>query len=164
MAIPRVHWVYVKHYNPNQYETDVMADFFLLQCMSILHNHQLSGTVCTWHLTDALWIVQQVRKGGCGRNSYILVPINELMIYRGGVMWWWNKNLNKKGRTCPGSKYHHRETGQVYCCAQNFHSQPALLIHISCCLNGSKNSTANLKTHLNIYLNFICFWLIYYLL
>lgn len=24
----RVHWVYVKHYNPNQYETDVMADFF----------------------------------------------------------------------------------------------------------------------------------------
>lgn len=42
----------------------------------------------------------------------------------------------------------------------NFHSQPAVLIHISCCLNVSKTSAANLtniSTHLNVYLNVICF-------
>lgn len=33
----RGHLVYVKHYNPNQYETDVMADFFFF--FTAIHVH-----------------------------------------------------------------------------------------------------------------------------
>lgn len=60
-ADSRVHWVYVKHCNPTRYETDVM------QRMSVLYHHQLSGTVCLRRLTDAPGI--QYNK--CGKNGFI---------------------------------------------------------------------------------------------